>query len=84
MAAVSMRVRPDPARPDQTRDVIAVRTWLGPEMLSEDDQRRLKGFDEAMDMMLEDDAQAKDWLRKNALPWRLVPERFKEKGAGEA
>lgn len=84
LAAVSMRVRPDPSQPDQTRDVIAVRTWLGPEMLSEEDQRRIKGFDEAMDKMLEDDGQAKDWLRGNALPWRLAPERLKETEANEA
>jgi len=84
LAAVSMRVRPDPAQPDQTRDVIAVRTWLGPEMLSEDDQKRIEGFDEAMDAMLENDQLAKDWLKKNALPWQMAPERLKEVDANEA
>lgn len=78
LAAVSMRVRPDPAQPESIRDVIAVRTWLAPEMLSDDDKIRMAGFDPAMEDMHKDDRPAKDWLRKNATPWRIAPERFKE------
>lgn len=72
LAAVTMRVAPDPTtgRTEQ-RDVIAIRTCLAPHMLTPRHHARMAGFDKACDWLETDHAAVRDWLVHNAVPWEL-------------
>ncbi|MBE9012806.1 hypothetical protein IQ250_21640 [Pseudanabaenaceae cyanobacterium LEGE 13415] len=87
LAAVGMRVRPSSVQRYDTQRVVAIRTWLAPEMLSDRQRERMFGFEQAfrpdkglgeMGDLFDDRAK---WLRGNLVPWSILTDPI-DKSAG--
>lgn len=75
LAAVSMRVAPSGQKSDRTRDVVAVRTFLSPDMINAEVRARMEGFDEVFDLEAVTQGEHTAWVKNNAMPWSFAPER---------
>lgn len=75
LAAVSMHVAPSGNRLDRTRDVVAVRTFLSPEMIKPRMRLRMEGFEEAFALESIRNGVPSEWVKHNAVPWSIAPER---------
>ena len=85
--AVTHRVRPWPGADDlQTLRIASVRTTLREEMLTPDQQDRLSGCNDPLELRRREPATFLDWVRRNARPWvqaAPVPERLVEPASEE-
>lgn len=75
LIAVSMHVAPSGKKIDRTRDVVAVRTFLSPDMINADMRVRMEGFEEAFEMEAVTQGEHAAWVKHNAMPWSFAPER---------
>ena len=76
LVAVFMNMDPTQKSEGEIRgEVLSIRTWLGADMISEHEWKRMKGFDLATTITNDDTDSTKmrfrDWVRNNARPWQF-------------
>ena len=76
LVAVFMDMDPTQKSEGEIRgEVLSIRTWLGADMISEHEWKRMEGFDLATTIMNDDidstRMRFRDWVRSNARPWQF-------------
>lgn len=81
LPAVTMQIRPDPNDPKDISRVLAIRTYLDPSMLDDEDRERMGGFEAAVmsAVEVEDPYVVTQWAKANARPFDLMSKKERAK-----